>query len=67
MIAMATREPDGLSEFVRNTSAPYAVLAGGCVSLFGSLLINVVVSLITHNIKTDEDRALEWKKTKSNR
>lgn len=62
---MATLEEDGLSEFVRNTGAPIPVLCGGCVSLFGSLLINVVVSLITHNIKDDNDRILEWKKLRA--
>jgi hypothetical protein len=50
---------------VKNTSEPYNVFAAGCVSLFGSLGVNVIVSLFTHNIKNDADRSLEWKKLRA--
>ncbi|XP_071127147.1 uncharacterized protein [Mytilus edulis] len=65
LIAMASREEGGLDSFVRNTAMPHPVLAGGCASLFGSLIVNVLVSLCTHNIKTEEDRLLEWKKLRA--
>ena len=58
----ASTLPGGLGDFLLNTSEGYAVLAGSCTSFFVTLIVTVVVSLCTHNIKSEEDAAKEWQK-----
>lgn len=61
-LARASTLPGGLGDFLLNTSNPYTVLAGSCTSFFLTLIVTVVVSLVTHNIKDEDDAALEWQK-----
>lgn len=61
-LSVASTFEGGLSNFFKNTAHPYALLAGSGSSLISSILVNIVVSLATHKIKTPEDEAIEWKK-----
>lgn len=53
-LVAATYE-DGLSQFLRNTSENYAVLAGSCTAFGLSLVLTIVLSLATHKIKSAWD------------
>ncbi|KAK3802818.1 hypothetical protein RRG08_012330 [Elysia crispata] len=61
-LARAATLEGGLSDFLRNTSEGYAVMAGSCVCFFVSLIVGVGVSLCTHRIKSAEDVHAEWQK-----
>ena len=56
-LARAATLEGGLSDFLRNTSEGYAVMAGSCVCFFVSLIVGVGVSLCTHRIKSAEGRS----------
>ncbi|KAK3100002.1 hypothetical protein FSP39_013349 [Pinctada imbricata] len=56
---------NGLSDFVKNTSEPIAILSGGLSCFFASLIVTVIVSLMTNNIKTPEDGDRELEKMKN--
>ncbi|OWF45141.1 urea active transporter 1 [Mizuhopecten yessoensis] len=58
----ATRYDGGLSNFVVNTSQEYPILAGSCCSLGVGLIVCIVVSALTHKIKTKADADAEWQK-----
>jgi len=53
----------GLNDFFVNTSKDYSLLAATLGGLFVSGSVSFVVSLCTHNIKTDSDVGNEWAKT----
>nr|WGU51207.1 DUR3-like urea transporter subtype A2 [Theodoxus fluviatilis] len=62
VLIVASTYDGGLDNFLVNTSQYYSVLAG-CSTSFGlSLIVTVVVSLITNQIRTPEDETREWQK-----
>ncbi|XP_069130648.1 uncharacterized protein [Argopecten irradians] len=52
----------GLSNFAINTSQDYSILAGTCCSFIVSLITCIIVSLLTHKIKSKTDADTEWQK-----
>ena len=61
-LAVASQYEGGLNHFLINTVQDYAILAGTCCSFGFSLIGCIVGSLLTHNIKTQEDVDNEWMK-----
>lgn len=62
-LGLASTYEGGLSNFFQNTVEIYPSV-GSCTIGFGvSLLVCVLVSLYTHNIKTEDDVKAEWRKT----
>lgn len=59
----ATVYPDGLNEFIANTSGEYSVISGVLAGVISSTLVCVVLSLRTTNIKSKKDEENEWQKT----
>ncbi|CAG5125292.1 unnamed protein product [Candidula unifasciata] len=54
----------GLSDFLKNTSRDYSVLAGSTTSFGLSLVLTIVVSLLTNKIKCTRDELIEWQKAR---
>ncbi|KAJ8298157.1 hypothetical protein KUTeg_024688 [Tegillarca granosa] len=52
----------GLGNFLINTVQDYAILAGTITSFGASLTGCIIVSLVTHDIKTDQHANNEWQK-----
>ncbi|XP_064609406.1 uncharacterized protein LOC135473485 [Liolophura sinensis] len=62
LIAASTLE-GGLTEFLLNTAHEFTITVGCYTAFLVSLLVCVVVSLLTHNIKSGRDALAEWEKT----
>lgn len=54
---------NGLSDFFVNTAQDYSILCAVISGVFVSAGISVVVSMCTHQIKSNEDKEMEWAKT----
>ncbi|CAL1538767.1 unnamed protein product [Lymnaea stagnalis] len=52
----------GQGGFLKCTSELYAVVSGAGISMVVTLVLTILVSLYTHDIRTPEDERLEWKK-----
>nr|KAG5711633.1 hypothetical protein BaRGS_016815 [Batillaria attramentaria] len=61
LITAATFE-GGLSDFLRNTSENYPVLAGSSTAFGLSLILTFVISLFTHKVRTPDDEKVEWQR-----
>ncbi|KAK3751241.1 hypothetical protein RRG08_023998 [Elysia crispata] len=61
---MASTFEGGLSNFLKNTSQDFAVLAGSTTAFGLSLTLTIVVSLFTNKIKTPHDALMEWEKAR---
>ncbi|XP_050416686.1 uncharacterized protein LOC126830352 [Patella vulgata] len=62
LLGMASRHEGGLNNFMENTSKYFTVLSGSSTSFNCSLIVTVLVSLLTHKIKTPTDELIEWQK-----
>ncbi|KAK3100009.1 hypothetical protein FSP39_013434, partial [Pinctada imbricata] len=58
----ATMYEGGLGDFLKNTVQDYSILAGTCTSFGASLLGCIIVSFLTHDIKSKQDCDNEWQK-----
>ena len=52
---VASTYDGGLANFLPNTSENYAVLAGSCCAFGVSVILTIVLSLLTHRIRSPED------------
>ncbi|KAL8590055.1 hypothetical protein ACOMHN_034286 [Nucella lapillus] len=63
-LARASSLPGGLDNFLLNTSEGFTVMAGASTSFFVTLFVTIVISLLTHHIKTDKHALAEWQKVR---
>jgi len=63
MLITGSTYEGGLNDFFVNTSKDYSLLAAMLSGFFVSGIVSFVVSLCTHNIRTNEDVTNEWAKT----
>ena len=63
MLITGSTYEGGLNDFFTNTSQSYSLLVAMLCGIVVSGSVSCVVSLCTHNIKTNDDVANEWAKT----
>lgn len=61
-LTAASMYEGGLNNFLINTVQDYTILAGTCCSFGASLIVCIVVSIFTNQIKTTYDADVEWQK-----
>ena len=54
---------DGLNNFLDNTSSDYSLVAGCASGIVVSIVVTVLVSFVSTNVKSKEDITREWDKT----
>ncbi|WAQ99316.1 DUR3-like protein, partial [Mya arenaria] len=63
MLIMGSTYESGLSNFYVNTAQDYSLLTAMLSGFVVSGVVSVIVSLCTHNIRSEADANLEWAKT----
>lgn len=62
-LGVAATFPGGLGLFLINTVQDNVILAGTCTSFGVSMSVSIIVSCLTHKIKSSADELMEWQKT----
>ena len=63
MLIMGSTYEGGLGDFYVNTSQDYSLLCAMAAGFVVSAASGIIVSLLTTDIKTEEEKSVEWDKT----